>query len=457
MASIWSCLRLCRLICYVAFVLLAWSDAARADKAEWTFMVYMNAKNNLEADALANFREMAEVGGSDRVNVLVEFGRPKLHVTEEEEGWDGVLRFKVEQGQAPIPSAAIVDLRSDTPELSDMGSPRALQDFVSWSMQSYPAKKYMLVIWNHGQGWRFQMAKNQELSIAATTELRFSDNETIDELKREARSTPAVGGYRTVSYDDDTGSFLYNSDIQAIVEASFGGDKPKLDVIGFDACLMSMIETAYAFRNSTSLLVSSEELEPGAGWNYVPIVKALVSNPETTPMQLSEVIVAGYEARFGNSRSTTLSILDLEKADTTAKSVSAFAGALMAALPAENNHVKNARAKMTPYGASEGLRTSVDLVTFLDNYTARTENAELKKVAEAAKAAIRQLVLLNYASNPSKKHTGAEGVAIYFPESKIHFFADTYHEGYLKANTDHVVDFVAKELWADLLAKYLEL
>ena len=42
----------------------------------------------------------------------------------------------------------------------------------------------------------------------------------------------------------------------------------KLDVIGFDACLMSMLEVGYAMRDVGNTLVGSEELEPGPGWKY---------------------------------------------------------------------------------------------------------------------------------------------------------------------------------------------
>ena len=107
-------------------------------------MVYMNAKNNLEADALDNFREMAASGSTPDVNVLVELGRPKKHITTDD-GASGVMRFRVAKDQEPVPGPRVVDL-THNPELSDMGSRQALQDFVSWSIRNYPAQKYMLVI-----------------------------------------------------------------------------------------------------------------------------------------------------------------------------------------------------------------------------------------------------------------------------------------------------------------------
>src|SRR5690242_17620652 len=43
--------------------------------ADWTVMVYMNGDNNLEPFALENFNDMAKVGSSDRINIIVQFDR----------------------------------------------------------------------------------------------------------------------------------------------------------------------------------------------------------------------------------------------------------------------------------------------------------------------------------------------------------------------------------------------
>jgi hypothetical protein len=42
----------------------------------------------------------------------------------------------------------------------------------------------------------------------------------------------------------------------------------KLDIIGFDACLMAMYEVAAALAPYSKFLLGSELLEPGSGWDY---------------------------------------------------------------------------------------------------------------------------------------------------------------------------------------------
>ncbi len=122
-------------------------------------MVYMNAKNNLEPAGITNFLQMAQVGSTDRVNILVELGRPeKTRYTKVEGNWTGVLRFRVEKSMHPIPASAI-DPDNPTVRHADMGSGAVLADFVQWAELNYPAKKTMLLIWNHGQGWRLYLSK----------------------------------------------------------------------------------------------------------------------------------------------------------------------------------------------------------------------------------------------------------------------------------------------------------
>jgi hypothetical protein len=423
-----------------------------AAPAEWTIMVFLNAKNNLEADGLVNFREMAATGSSSDVNVLVEMGRPKTHVTTDAEGWDGVLRFRITKGQQPVPEQALVDLRGN-PALSDMGSPAALQDFVEWSIAKFPAKRYMLVIWNHGQGWRFQMAEDEGVRMASAR--AQNDRASVQLLAEAAVTTPQVGGYRAASFDDDTHHFLYNSDIQHITEFASSKIGRKLDLIGFDACLMSMIETAYAFRRSALLLVSSEELEPGAGWDYVPIIRSLVSQPKVGGLALAKAVVAAYKGRYGDYHNTTMSITDLGKVDAIAASVSHLGDALAALTVNQRSLIQSVRSKSASFGADGGIRTSIDLPTLTSNLSRNVADLNTAHAARDLQNAVKQAILLQYASSVAAQKTGATGMAIYFPSTMSDFNADPYHMGYLKDNTDHPLDFVRNTHWPDFLTSYL--
>lgn len=438
---------------YVLMVASAWPCRAIAAPAEWTIMVFLNAKNNLEADGLVNFREIAAIGSSSDVNVLVEMGRPKTHITTDAEGWDGVLRFRVAKGQQPVPERALMDLRGN-PALSDMGSPIALQDFVDWSITKYPAKRYMLVIWNHGQGWRFQMA--EDVGVRRASARAQNDSASVQRLAQAVAITPQVGGYRAASFDDDTHHFLYNSDIQQVTEFASSKIGHKVDLIGFDACLMSMIETAYAFRRSASLLVSSEELEPGAGWDYVPIIRSLMSQPKMSGLELAKAVVAAYKDRYGDFHNTTMSITDVDKVGAVAGSISYLGDALAALAVHQRLLIQGARSKWASFGADDGIRTSIDLVSLAGDLSRKIADPGTAQAARGVQTAVRQAILGHYASSVAVQKTGSTGLAIYFPSTKSDFTGDPYHTGYLKDNTDHPLDFVRDTHWPDFLASYLQ-
>src|SRR5438045_4830155 len=93
---------------------------------------------------------------------------------------------------------------------ADMGNENTLSEFIGWSMKNYTAKHYMLVIWNHGQGFRLLLART------GSARLGTSPAFTAALTDRRPRIT---GGMRSVSFDDDSGNHLFNSDItQALHE-----------------------------------------------------------------------------------------------------------------------------------------------------------------------------------------------------------------------------------------------
>ncbi len=73
---------------------------------------------------------------------------------------------------------------------------------------------------------------------------------------------------------------------------------PRADLLGFDACLMSMVETAYAMRQGAKTMVGSEELEPGLGWKYDDWLTALSADPTMDPDTLGTAVVKSYQSNY---------------------------------------------------------------------------------------------------------------------------------------------------------------
>jgi len=430
-----------------AAVLPSWASPER----EWTVMVFMNGKNNLELDALDNFHAMSSVGGTKEVALLAQLGRPKKkRYTDADGGWSGVYRFVVEKGMDPLPSNG-----TNVEELGesiDMGSTDCLRSFVKWGRANYPAKRYMLVIWNHGQGWRFQLANNMELRTASSR----GDTRPLP-IPTSVAEAPPIGGFRAVSSDDDTRSILFNKQIQDVVESEF--KDRKLDVLGYDACLMGMLETAYAFAPSTEVMVASEDLEPAAGWDYGAWLAPLTSKPRMSAEELAKHIVDGYEALNKNKYFTTLSALRLNDMQSSCGALSTFADSVRTATSADRKVLYDARLTLKSYGdwANPPLATSVDLITLLRRFESASESKALKASSAQARQAIQAHIIRNYASTRSAGPYGSEGIAIYFPRTQRDFKGDPFGSGYIKTNKLFPVDFVREQRWADLLYAILNI
>ena len=69
---------------------------------------------------------------------------------------------------------------------------------------------------------------------------------------------------KNVCSDETDGDILYNHEVSSAIAAA----GLHLNLIGFDACLMAMVENAYPLRNLADYMVGSEETEPGDGWPY---------------------------------------------------------------------------------------------------------------------------------------------------------------------------------------------
>src|SRR6185369_18078988 len=83
----------------------------------------------------------------------------------------------------------------------------------------------------------------------------------------------------------------------------------KIDILGMDACLMSMVEVYYQMRGLADYSVGSEESEPGDGWPYDRILKALAAKPAMTPEELAKAIVSQYLASYKSGDNVTQSAL----------------------------------------------------------------------------------------------------------------------------------------------------
>ena len=278
----------------------------------WTFMVYLDGDNNLESAGIDDFLEMASVGSNDQVSIVVQFDRIDGY-SSSYDNWTSTKRFYITPGMTPSADNALQDLG----ELNH-GDPQTLIDFVDWAKMNYPAERYALVLWNHGGGWR--ESKEEDL-----------------QARLEGKDRPH---YRAVCWDDTDGEdTLYMDEVQNALYSTDGAD-----VIGFDACLMGMVEVAYEIKDYGQVMVGSEESEPGDGWPYNTILQDLVDNPSWSSSELGQAIVSRYYESYGEDM--TQSAIDLTALDSLAGSISEFAQAMVDNWNTDETAVKDAASEL---------------------------------------------------------------------------------------------------------------
>ena len=341
--------------------------AARPDK-EWTIMVFVNGKNNLEKYAFMNIQQMEKIGSSDKVNIVVELGR--MNNYDHSDGtWKGTRRYLIKKGSKPkgIFSPVVQDMGK-----VDMGNYQSVIDFGNWAKKTYPAKHTMMIIWNHGAGW----------------------------IKGAPSENFVTKG---ISYDDETNNHINTPHMGQILKA-IGG----VDVYGSDACLMQMAEVDYEIKDSVPFIVGSEETEAGDGYTYDTFLGPLVQNPSMTPEALAADAVDAYTAHYTpNNEAATQSYVRSSALPGFLAASNAFASALMQAN--EKDVVKTAMGSAQSYAYPENK----DLYNFTELVVNATANSGVKAKGNA---------LMSYISNTlvgdnkiSGNYSNSHGIAVYLP------------------------------------------
>lgn len=391
----------------------------------WTFMVFLNGDNSLDGAAVNDFEEMAEVGSNDRLNIVVQLDRLGKK--------DKTKRYLIGLGDT-VDSTPVQTL-----DEQNMGDPQVLEDFIEWALANYEADHYILVIWNHGDGWRLEQQK-------------IAERETT--LRAEGAVTSL--GMKGISQDETDGNdVLYMHEVGQALEGAYDDTNQTLDIVGFDACLMGMIEVAYEIRDYADFMVGSEETEPADGWPYDTVLNDLVTLYEARmPRNLAKIIVQRYGEFYGTHGDETQAAYDLDIIQKVTASISDFVQTHNALRENDKDWPKIGEARTEIEGFHDNCRSTpkqcwgVDIGDFAVEVGERVENDDVQEVLLGLLLFVGEFVIENYYGDD---HPDAFGVAIYFPPDHRTFLGDPQHNGYEDTNTDFPVAFVQDLQWDNWL------
>jgi len=359
------------------------TPASSGSKNGWLVMVYMAGDNNLDPFALADVEEMQKTGSSENLKIAVLMDRVDYGE------WTTARQFLVkkpkDQGGKDSWDKSLATCE-DLGELN-MGKPETLTSFVEWATKTYPQPNTMLIIWNHGGGWRSVVSK----AVTKGDGARSTGQPPKAGLSRLSRG---------IAWDDTNGGdFLEMREVRGALEPF----KP-FTIIGTDACLMGMLEVVYELRERCDYFIGSEDIEPGDGWPYDKWLPILAGNTSMHPKELCQVIVEKYSASYG-SKPTTLSAVRQSDIPALAQNVDAVACALIE--HSESGTKPSITFKGLPW-YTPASPDFVDLGAFLDSLQSGYP-AKVKSAAKDAKAALEKAVVIN----SSHKKLGGQGLSIY--------------------------------------------
>ncbi len=325
---------------------------------KWCVMVYSASDNNLYRFMQSDLDEAERVGSTETMHVIAQTDHGPRNGTAQ--------RIELVQDNTPGLKAPIKeDLGS-----YNMSAPESLASFVKWGMDNYPAEHYMLIISDHGDGWK--------------------------------------GAAQDWSHN----GWMSTPDIESGLKQAREQTGKKIDVLGFDACLMASAEVAHQLKDEVDFLVASQEVEGGAGWEYNRVLsedtlKSLDKQLAVTRFNMEPAAVASHIVRVAEGNQddlATMSAIDTSKMPAVVKALDNFADAMATSQVSKEKF-------STAADETQGFYDYKDLTDFANKVkdSVQGEDCYLAGAAERLTRAVGNAVI---AEQHSDNYPNAHGMSI---------------------------------------------
>ncbi|MBI3555652.1 MAG: hypothetical protein HY074_05275 [Deltaproteobacteria bacterium] len=365
---------------------------------DWTMLVFLNGNNNLDDWAKFNLLEMEQVGSSDRVNVVVQ--------------WASYERKKVDRRYI-VKSNTPDEVRSPVLQdlgRADMGDWRQLVDFIAWGAANYPARHYLIDVWDHGTGWHENRARGVD-----------------------------------ISHDDFTHHWITTQQLGWVLRDAAKIIGHKVDVYASDACEMGMIEIASELAANVEIYAGSQIDIPLRGWPYAQILRKWHARKDTSAADIARLIASEYVSSFKGGvhgkKDATFSVYDLGKTQALTEAI-ALLGTRLSKLGSTTDRKKVNNARI------EALTITNDYKDFLD-FLEQLEKEKIEGLGQDVFGGVRRAaadyVIANQVTSGYPRL--AKGISIWLPGEKKWF--SKYLSQY------NALNFSAATHWEDALKNLL--
>ena len=275
-------------------------------KGSKTLFIYMCGSDleSKQGAATKNIEEILSTQLDDNINVVIQTGGAK--------NW---RKYDISptKSERYIVKNKKLELISSNQNMN-MGSSKTLSDFLTWGEHNYLSETNMLILWDHGGG-----------SVKGVC---FDEN-----------------------YQNDSLSLL---ELREAFESA--NLRKNFEIIGFDACLMASLETAWCIKDYADYMVASEEISPTEGWDYITLLNSFSTKDDSA--EVGKDICDSFMERCeknGKGDISTLSLFDLSGLDSFMDDFNLFAEELI-------EFVSNNNFSRVIAGAKRGEKFGLDSV-----------------------------------------------------------------------------------------------
>ncbi len=346
----------------VGFYIFANNDFFYSKKGKRTVMIYMIG-SDLESKYLAGTKDINEmidssIDYSDVNIVLYTGGSKKWHNEDIPNDKHGLFEINSDGLQK-------IEEYDNTGTMLDKDN---LLFLLNYGYKTFDTEYYDLILWDHGAGPIYGYGYDEYNKL---------DSMSIVDIKAALNESPFIG-------------------------------ENKLELIGFDACLMSSVEIASTLSNYADYMVASQEFEPGSGWNYKFLEKV---NSTTASQDLGKLIIDYYDDYYSSKdyvKGVSLSLLKLNKVDNVLKYIDALFSKVDSDLIIDYSKISRTRSNSKSYGRIANKEYYYDLVDLVDLLDRMPE--KYKDEISNLKTALSDLVIYQ-----KTDLVNTNGISIFFP------------------------------------------
>jgi len=233
-------------------------------KSQWTIILYFACDNDLSSAGYNEILKLTGLGYNEKVKTIILIDNafydtspfPKIY---ELLNGEIILKMKLKEEN-------IADINF-------------FSDFLRYIKENYESENYFLIFYSHGNGWYQNLKK----------------------------------------------AFLYDETNQSSLSVAGGGLKEflkkakeilgkKIKIVGFDVCLMGMVEIAFEIFDYCDYLFASPSILPITAWDYKNLIKKIEENPNS---KINDLASFWAENNFNNIKTKkeegVFVAIDLEK------------------------------------------------------------------------------------------------------------------------------------------------